>query len=263
MPSLHRMSVWYPAFVCSIAGATIAWLHRFSDSRYGEDEPWLIFWGFVIVGSICKIGFLCCTPFLLRRIFLALQRDARRALLCAASWALASGTLIASLTLFHDGLTEILNNEAVRYYPVVDASPPIDGYYIGREAWLTRWQGGQVLAIEAGYALALITLLAGIGYGWKNRSIDQVGYPKIFTACFALLVFCIAWPHMFKLVNWDYDVFIGAILSGSLALDLMVPPLVMDPSSQIAFLAFAAFTLSTYAALRPSLPEPGAGQRQS
>ena len=249
--------MWRLAFVFSLAGATIAWVHRLADYAYGDDEPLLIFWGFVILGSICKIGFLCCVPFLLRHVFVAMHRDARRALLCAASWAVASAILIAWLTLFHDRLTEILNNDAVRFYPVSDPSPVIDGYYIGREAWLTRWQSGEVLAIEAGYALALIVLLVGIGCGWKNRGIDQVGLPKIVTACFALLAVCIAWPHVFHLVNWDYDVFIGAMLSGSLAIDLMLPPMVYDPTSQIAFPVFAAFTLSTYAALRSGLPKPG------
>ena len=257
MPSLPRVSVWGPAFVFSIAGATIAWVHRFADYAYGENEPLLIFWGFVILGSICKIGFLCCVPFILRRIFLAMQRDARRAFLCAGSWAVASAMLIALLTLFHDRLTEILNGDPARFYPVSETSPAIASHYIGREAWLPRWQSGEVLAIEAGYALALIVLLVSIGYGWKKRGIDQVGLPKIITACLALYVVCIAWPHVFHLVNWDYDIFIGAMLSGSLALDLMVSPTVMDPTSQITFLVFAAFTLSTYAALRPSLPKPG------
>lgn len=186
-----------------------------------------------------------------------MQRDARWALLCAASWAVASGVLIALLTLFHDRFSEILNSDAVRYYPVSDTPPADTGYYIGQEAWLPRWQSGQVLAVEAGYALALIALLVGIGYGSKNRSIDQVGLPKISAACFALPVVGIAWPHVFLLVNWDYDIFIGAMLSGSLALDLIVPPVVMDPTSQITFLIFAAFTISTYAALRPGLAKPG------
>lgn len=259
MPTLHRISVWCPAFAFSIVGATISWIHRFADYTYGEDEPWLTFWGFVILGSLCKIGFLCCVPFFLRQVFLAMQRDGRRALLCAASWALASGILIASLTLFHDGLTSILNNEAVRFYPVSDTPPVAEGYYIGREAWLSRWQSGQVLAIEVGYAVTLIALLVGIGYGWKSRDIDQVGLPKIIAACLALPVVCIAWPHVFHLVNWDYDIFIGAMLSGSLALDLIVPPMVMDLTSQITFLVFATFTLSTYAALRFGLAKSGVG----
>jgi hypothetical protein len=252
--SLHRISVWCPAFVFSIVGATIAWVHRFADYTYGEDESLLIFWGFVIVGSICKIGFLCCVPFLLRHVFLAMQGDARRALLCAASWSVASAILIALLTHFHDRFTEILNTDAVRFYPVSDPSPAIDGYYIGREAWLALWHSGQILAIEAGCELALIVLLVGFGYGLKNRGVDHVGLPKIVAACVALPVVCIAWPHMFGQVNWDYDIFIGAMLSGSLALDLMVPITVLDPSSQIAFPVFAAFTFSTYAALRLGLP---------
>jgi hypothetical protein len=235
-------------------GATIAWVHRFADYTYGEDESLLIFWGFVIVGSICKIGFLCCVPFLLRHVFMAMQGDARRALLCAASWSVASAILIALLTHFHDRFTEILNTDAVRFYPVSDPSPAIDGYYIGREAWLALWHSGQILAIEAGCELALIVLLVGFGYGLKNRGVDHVGLPKIVAACVALPVVCIAWPHMFGQVNWDYDIFIGAMLSGSLALDLMVPITVLDPSSQIAFPVFAAFTFSTYAALRLGLP---------
>lgn len=249
--------MWYPAFVFSIAGAVLAWAHRFADYAYGDDEPLLIFWGFVILGSICKTGFLCCIPLLLRQLFLAMHGDARRTLICAASWAGGSAILIALLTLFHDRLTEILNNPAVRFYPVSDPSPVIDGYYIGREAWLSRWQSGQVLALEAGYALALIALLVGVGYGWKNRDIDRVGLPKLIAACLALYVVCVAWPHVFYLVRWDYDIFIGAMLSGSLALDLTVPPMAVDPTSQIGFLVFAVFALSTYAALRLSLPKNG------
>lgn len=233
----------------------LAWAHRFADTAYGEEESDLIFWGFVILGSICKLGFLGCVPFLLRRIFIAMRQDGRRTLLCAASWALASAFLITIFTVFHDSLTAILNTEAVRFYPVSHPSTEIDGYYIGREAWLTRWQSGQILALEVGFALALITLLLSIGFMWKNRAVDRVGYPKVIATCLALLVVCIAWPQMFQLINWDYDVFVGAMLSGSIALDLLVPPLVVEPSSHIAFIVFVAFTLSTYAALHRSLPK--------
>lgn len=236
----------------------LAWAHRFADTAYREEEPGLLFWGFVILGSICKLGFLGCVPFLLRRIFIAMHQDGRRTLLCAASWALASAILITIFTVFHDTLTAILNTEAVRFYPLTGPSTEIDGYYIGREAWLTRWHSGQILALEVGFALAIIALLASIGYGWKNRAVDRVGYPKTITTGLALLVVCIAWPQMFQLINWDYDVFVGAMVSGSVALELVVfPPLVVEPSSQITFIVFVAFTLSTYAALHRVLPKLG------
>lgn len=259
MPSLDRISVWYPAFGFSMVGATVAWVHRFADAAYGENEPWITFWGCVILGSICKMGFLCCVPFLLRRIFLAMDRDGGRALRCAASWAVASGVLIALSGFFYDDLTELLNTGALHYYPLSLSSDEEPGQYIGREAWLPRWQSGQVLAIEAGYALALILLLVGIGYGWKSRGADHVGQLKVITACLMLLVVCIAWPYMFGLVIWDYDTFIGAMVSGSLSIDLLIPFLAYDPTSQIGFSVFAAFTLSTYVALRPGLPEPEVG----
>jgi len=250
------MSVWHPAFFFSIAGTVLAWVHRFADIEYGEDEPLLILWGFVILGSICKLGFLCCVPFLLRRTFLAMHQDVRRTSICVVCWAVAAATLITIFTVFHDNLTEILNNDAVRFYPVSGPSTQIDGHYIGRESWLRRWQSGQVLALEAGFALALIVLLLGIGYGWKNRAFDRVGYTKIIVACLLLYGVCVAWPHAFQLINWDYDVFLGTILSSSLALDNIVPSMVVEPSSQITFLAYLAFTISTYAALRLSQPKP-------
>jgi hypothetical protein len=243
---LDRTLIWTVPLVASAIGCTLWWLHAVLNDLHPPNDTPMDDAIYAIV-SICKLAVIITMPFLIALICKLLYRDRRIVVRCVILWLVALAILITALVVNHDRLAEMLNNEVMRYQCISNASPAAMWDYVDREVWLQRWHSGQIIGLEVLFGLVFITVLSGVAYKLSAKTGVATGLAV------ALLVLTIAWPIVFGLWVSDYDEFLGGIYTDSVAVDLTVPIVAMDPPTEVTMTVFLFFTLSTVLGIWPKL----------
>ena len=167
---------WWITLVVSMLGTALLWLHEALTRAYPPFEN-SFDTGLWILASICKIVTLVCIPFVLSKALGACAGNAANARRAAIAWAVAGLILLSALSVAREPLSRLLNNDAVRFYPISTQLPTFKSHYnedarefhgplakrghirdggcvccpCGRRPWIHRLQSGEVLSLGSNW----------------------------------------------------------------------------------------------------------------
>jgi uncharacterized membrane protein (UPF0136 family) len=195
-----------------------------------------------VAATALKVATVISLILLLSRVQRTLADDGRAAVRAFLTLACCLVAGVAFLAAIREPLVvPRLSNGAVTYYGTASAQPYLTEYL---ERWLPRWRRGQILAEEAGLAVALAAAYALIGRTAGHSAAARLPLTVVATAALLILQFVAFNPWAI-----DFDNFHGDIFSGALTVDLIFP-LALDPYTPIASVMYLALAAGCAIVLR-------------
>jgi hypothetical protein len=235
MPRLSKLAIVVP-----LVGTIFWWLHAVLNRLFPpfEHPADYALW---ILGSVCKMGTLLLLllhvlPTALEQCYANVKVTTR----AFATWSISGLVLLGAVSIAREPLTTFFKHQStLRFYYAHEPRAVLgERDEPGQAEFLPRWRTGKIIVEEAVTILLACAVLAAAGFlaGEHPRAAS-------FAGSMCCLVVQVGGCYVFHFTTWDYDTFFSSTLVAPLTLDLVLPFMACDPTSEFGFPLFLIFTM--------------------
>ena len=223
-------------FVTPLVLLSVWWVHvalTLMDDPLGDGFDLALFF----VTMVLKLATVASLLFVLGQVYAAIAGRPRAAAITFLCWCGCSLAVVGGWAVLREHAAPVIRNDAAAYMTMTH----VPSYEEGRLDFHARWPRGRIFAAELGLAIILCALHALLGLYAGRYAVLAV--PAGIVLTLLLLAVHIV---VFRLVDFDFDIFHADIFSGALAIDLLYFFAGVDPYTSIASTVYAAVALSSW-----------------